>query len=88
MRRLAIAIALACVVSGVARAGEIHSTGAAAPSTPGEIPTTGAPAPPSMITTTGEIHTTALGEIPSTGAPEPEASNTILTIILTLISIG
>ena len=44
MRRLALAIALACVLSGAARAGEIHTTGAAAtPST----------------TTTGEIHGTS-----------------------------
>ena len=85
MRRLALAIALACVLSGVAHAGEIHTTRAATPSTvtaAGEIPTTGAPAPPepSMVTPTGEI--------PSTGAPELETSSTILTIILTLISIG
>ena len=41
MRRLALAIALSCVLSGMAHAGEIHSTGAVAPPTPGEIPTTG-----------------------------------------------
>ena len=41
MRRLALAIALACVLSGMAHAGEIHSTGAVAPPTPGEIHTTG-----------------------------------------------
>jgi hypothetical protein len=47
MRRLTLAIALACVLSGVARAGEIPTTGAPAPPTgstvtaPGEIPTTG-----------------------------------------------
>ena len=34
MRRLALAIALACVLSGVARAGEIHSTGVVAPPPP------------------------------------------------------
>jgi hypothetical protein len=34
MRRLALAIALACVLSGVAYAGEIPSTGVAAPSQP------------------------------------------------------
>ena len=51
MRRLAFAIALACVLSGVARAGEIPSTGATAPQpsnsvvTAGEIPTTGETAP-------------------------------------------
>jgi len=81
MRRLALAIALACVISGAIRAGEIHSTGAVAPSTPstattgGEIPTTG-------VTTTGEI--------PSTGVAEPGEIHTtgvITTIILTVISI-
>ena len=67
MRRLALAIALACVLSGVTRAGEIHTTVAVA-----------APTPPT-VTTTGEIH--------PTGAPEPQASSTVLTMILTLISI-
>jgi hypothetical protein len=71
MRHLALAIALACALSGVVRAGEIHSTGAIAP--PGETPTTGAVAPP--------------GEIPGTGAATPQASGTVLSIILTLISI-
>lgn len=51
MRRLALAIALAGVLSGVARAGEIHSTGAVAPPPPttatatGKVPTTGATGP-------------------------------------------
>jgi hypothetical protein len=51
MRRLALAVALACVLSGVARAGEIHSTGKVASPTPtpvpvaGEIPSTGGTAP-------------------------------------------
>ena len=71
MRRLALAIALACLLSGVAHAGEMHSTGVVALPTPspvsvaGEMPSTGGTAP-------GEIHST--GE-------------TALTIILTLISI-
>lgn len=88
MRRLALAMILACVLSGVARAGEMHSTGVLAPPPPpstvtmtGEIHSTGATAP-------GEIHTTgatAPGEVPSTGAPQE--SNTVLTIILTFISI-
>jgi len=78
MRRLALAIALACVLSGMAHAGEIHSTGAVAPPTPGEIHTTGAAAG-------GEIPTTSeavTGEVPSTDGD----STTVLTIILTLIS--
>jgi len=51
MRRLAMAIALACILSGVTRAGEIHTTGAVAPPPPhampiaGEISSTGATAP-------------------------------------------
>ena len=71
MRRLTLAVALACVLSGAVRAGEIASTGAVASPTPspatapGEISSTGATTP---------------GEILSTEA-------TALTIILTLISI-
>lgn len=59
MRRLVLAMALACVLSGAIHGGEIHSTGAVASPTPspvavtGEIPSTGA---------------TATGEVPSTGA--------------------
>ena len=46
MRRLALAIALACVLSGAARAGEMPSTGLIAPpppppTAPGEMPGTG-----------------------------------------------
>ena len=78
MRRLALAIALACVLSGMAHAGEIHSTGAVAPPKPGEIHTTGAVA--GEIPTTGEA---VAGEVPSTGGD----STTVLTIILTFISI-
>ena len=57
MRRLTLAIALACVLSGAVRAGEMASTGAVASPTPspatlpGEISSTGA-------TTPGEIHST------------------------------
>jgi hypothetical protein len=75
MRRLALAITFACVLSGAAHAGEIASTGLVTP-----------PPPPSTIT--GEIHNTdatAPGEIHSTGAPQE--SDTVLTIILALIGI-
>jgi hypothetical protein len=71
MRRLALGLVLACALSGMARAGEIHSTGAVAPPTP---------------TVTGEIHTTGEAvaeEVPSTGGTD---STTVLTIIVTLIS--
>ena len=73
MRRLALVIALACLLSGVARAGEIHTTGAVTPPTSGEIPSTGAVA----IT----------GEIPTTGTTSPEVSGSALTIILALLGI-
>ena len=46
MKRLVLAIALASVLSGVARGGEIHSTGA--------VP----PPPPQPVTAAGEIYTT------------------------------
>ena len=78
MRRLALAFALATVLTGVVRAGEIPTTGVAAPLPPctvratGEIPTTGATAP---------------GTIPTPCATAPQDSSAILTIILALISI-
>ena len=78
MRRLAIVIALACVLSGMVRAGEIHTTGAVASPTP---------SPARMAE---EIHNTAAmlsGEIPSTGVTASEESTTVLTIVLTVISI-
>jgi len=68
MRRLTLAVVLACALSGIARAGEIPSTGVTAPP----------PAPKSASTS---------GEIPSTGATTPQTEQTVLTIILTLISI-
>ena len=46
MRHLALAVLLACMLSGTARAGEVPSTGVVAPP------------PPSTVTTTGEIPTT------------------------------
>ena len=76
MKLLAIAVLLACMLSGTARAGEVPSTGAVAPPTGGGIHSTGAEIP-----TTGE---TVTGEISSTSGD----STTVLTIILTLISIA
>jgi hypothetical protein len=79
MRRLALAIALACILSGAARAGEIPSTGAVAQPTP------------SPVSATGQIHAagaTVPVEIHTTGATAPDESSTLLTIILTLISIA
>jgi len=67
MRRLALVVALACVLSGVARAGEIHSTGAVAP-----------PPPPPPMTMTGEIHTTG----PTAPQPSSTLLTFILTFII------
>ena len=58
MKRLALIGVLTCVLSGVARAGEIPSTGATAPQPPppvtttGEVPSTGATTPPSSTVLT------------------------------------
>jgi hypothetical protein len=73
MRHFALALVLACVLSGTALAGEIPTSGATAPQ-----PT------PSPVVTAGENHTTDVlaGEVPSTGGD----STTLLGIILTLIS--
>lgn len=50
MRHLAIAVLLACMLSGTARAGEVPSTGVVAPQ------------PPSSIVVTGEIPTSGKTE--------------------------
>jgi hypothetical protein len=56
MRHLALAVLLACTLSGTAQAGEIPSTGVVAPPPPstvtttGEIPSTGATAPQTSST--------------------------------------
>jgi len=79
MRRLALTIALACVLSVVARAGEIPTTGVIATPTP----------TPSLLTIYAEIQTTGVanaGEIHSSDEAASEVS-TALTVILTLISI-
>jgi hypothetical protein len=74
MKLLATAVLMACMLSATARAGEVPSTGGAAPQPSsstgltGEIPTGGTPG----IT----------GEILGTGGD----STAVLTIILTLIS--
>jgi hypothetical protein len=44
MKRFALAVALACALSGSAWAGDIHTAGAPAPA-PGDIHSTGAPEP-------------------------------------------
>jgi hypothetical protein len=69
MRQLALAVVLACMLSGTARAGEIPSGDRTPP-----------PPPPCTLTTTGEI---PVSDATALGAP-----GTVLTIILTLITIG
>lgn len=65
MKRFVMALALACVLSGTALAGDIPSSGAPAP---GDIPSSGAPSP------------ARAGDVPSTGAPSPIVT-VILTIL-------
>lgn len=86
MRHLVLAVVLACMLSGVARAGEIPTSdrttphGSSSQVMPGEIPSSDR---------TGEIPTgDRTGEVPITGATTPETSSTLLTIILTLLTIG
>ena len=77
MRRLALAIAFACVLSGaMVRAGEIHTTGAVA-----------TPTPSSMGESGGGRSSCVPGETPGTDATASEVSSTASTIILTLIDI-
>lgn len=75
MRHLALALVLACVLSGTVAAGE--------------IPTTGAPAPHASSSAVGEIPSSdRTGEIPTSDATAPDTSSTLLTIIVTLLTIG
>lgn len=77
MRHLALAVLLACMLSGTAHAGEIPSTGVVLPP------------PPRSVTTTGEIPSgDRTGEIATSDETAPEASSTLFTIILTLLTIG
>jgi hypothetical protein len=56
MRHFALALVLACMLSGTVSAGEIPSTGVVTPPTPstvtvaGEVPTTGAPGSQELTT--------------------------------------
>jgi hypothetical protein len=68
MRHLALALVLACMLSGTAAAGE--------------IPTTGAPAPHASSSVVTPC------EIPTPDATAPDTSSTLLTIIVTLLTIG
>lgn len=66
MRHFAVALVLACVISGTVSAGEIPTTGAPAP------------APPSPVVTTGAF---APGEVPSTGGTATQVLAILLTLI-------
>jgi len=70
MRQLALAVVLACMLSGTAWAGEIPSGDRTPP-----------PPPPRCTMTT-------TGEIPTSDATTIEASGSVLTLILTLITVG
>jgi|ERR1043165_1622323 hypothetical protein len=77
MKHLGLAVILACVLWGTASAGEIPTTGASAPKAS------------SSAVTPGEIPTgDRTGEILSTGGTASEASSTLITLILTLLTIG
>jgi hypothetical protein len=67
MRQLALAVILACMLTGTAWAGEIPSGDRTPPPPP----------PPCTLTTTGEVPTS-----------DATAPGTVITIILTLITIG
>lgn len=77
MIRLALAVVLACVLSGTATAGEIPTTGVPAPHTScsvvttGEIPSGDRTLPP--VSSTGEI---------------PSSDGTVLAILLSIFSIA
>jgi hypothetical protein len=78
MRHLALAVVLACMLSGTAWAGEIPSSDRTPP-----------PPPPKSLLTPGEIPCGDwTGEIPPSDATAAEASSTLLTIFLTLLTIG
>jgi type 1 fimbria pilin len=69
MRRLALAMAMACVLSGAARAGEIPSTGVAAPP------------PPCTVTATGEVVPTSCTPAPQ----ESSTVLTIILTLITFV---
>jgi len=75
MKRLTLAIAFACVLTGVVRAGEIHTTVAGA-----------SPAPNTKTTAGGSLSSdvVAPGDSPATDATAPRE---VLTIILALLDI-
>src|ERR1044072_2953781 len=78
MRHLALAVVLACMLTGTAIAGEIPTGDRTQP-----------PPPPKSLVTPGEIPASDwAGEIPTSDATALEASSTLITIFLTLLTIG
>jgi hypothetical protein len=73
MKRFALAIALACALSGTALAGEIHTTGVQASD----------PSIPPATASAGEIHTT---DAASPQASSELLANVILTIMSLAVS--
>jgi hypothetical protein len=69
MRQLALAVLLAVVLTGTARAGEIPSTGVVPP-----------PPPPSTVTRTGEIPSTG-----ATAPQASSTTLTIILTLLTIV---
>jgi hypothetical protein len=78
MKRFLGAIALACVFSGSALAGDVPTGGFTSPQ-PGELPTSGAPAPQP-----GELPTG--GVVSPSGETESSLTSTVLLTILGLLS--
>jgi hypothetical protein len=81
MKRLLIALTLACVLSGTALAGEMPTVGS---SVVGEMPTVGA-------TSTGETQTPPVpGEMPGVGFATSSTTDTnaslVTTVLLTIIT--
>ena len=81
MKRLLIALTLACVLSGTALAGEMPGVGS---SVVGDVPITGSTSP-------GETHSPPIpGEMPGVGSATSSTINTnaslVTTVLLTIIT--
>ena len=81
MKRLLIALTLACVLSGTALAGEMPGVGS---SVVGDVPTTGSTSP-------GETQSPPVpGEMPGVGSATSSTTNTnpslVTTVLLTIIT--
>jgi hypothetical protein len=80
MKRLLIALALACVLSGTALAGDMPGVGS---SVVGDVPTTGA-------TSTGETSTPPVpGDMPGVGSATSSTNTNpslVTTVLLTIIT--